>query len=103
MCASACSAQDAAIKAPVNVYFTIYRGCVAGLLKDQNYPTKRKDVQQYVDNLDQTCEEWAHAWFPVINDVGRKGLTVDEDLRYNERKKQVLIQLKLDLDTLAGR
>ena len=101
MLATACQAQEpattATISAPVNVYFELYKGCVAGTLKNGHYPEQRKDIAPFLEALDENCFAWAELWFPVVNNVGRKRLTDDEFGRAYKRRESLIEDLAKQL------
>lgn len=96
LAATACDAQN---KAPVNVAFELYRGCIRGTLDVGHYPETVEEVPGYVDSLDKLCMDWTVAWYPAMatNRDARRPLTDDELHRLDARRENMLADITKDL------
>lgn len=67
---TSCEAQSK-LKAPVNVAFGLYAGCINGTIVSTQ-PETRKEVKDFVFALDKYCVQWTVIWYSTQeDDIGR--------------------------------
>ncbi len=95
LAATACDAQN---KAPVNVAFDIYKGCIQGTLQAGNYPETQEEIPAFMESLDTLCVNWTIAWYPAFSTTKeRRGLTDAELQRLDMRRGGLLADVNKEL------
>lgn len=96
LAATACDAQN---KAPVNVAFDIYKGCIQGTLQAGDYPQTQEEIPAFMESLDTLCINWTIAWYPAMAETSekRRALTKDELLRLDVRRGSLLADVNKEL------
>ncbi len=96
LAATACDAQN---KAPVNVAFDIYKGCIRGTLQAVDYPETEGDIPEFIESLDTLCINWTIAWYPAMaeSELKRQPLTDAELQRLDVRRGSLLADVNKEL------
>jgi len=75
-------------RAPVNVAFEIYKGCVTGLANNESdLPSNSKDANEWLQGMDHWCIDWTSAWTPAFTE---RPLT-DREIQVLEERRMSLL------------
>jgi len=88
---------EAQYKAPVNIAFEVYKGCILAEFQTGAFPESKAQVEDFLSSLDQACINWTAIWTPTL--IDRKGafLNEDEAKRLDIRRVELLTKLDKEL------
>lgn len=108
MVAASCDAQQAKTpdlnpKAPVNIAFSLYAGCMTGWLNGHELPATKKAIDERIVDLNLTCLQWTIAWYPpMVGDTEFR--MADDDLaRFEANRQRMLADLNKDIIQLISK
>jgi len=91
---SAC-AED--LRAPVNVAWQLYYGCMEAAITSTRLEPTAVGIDEFVHDADEQCLIWTIVWYKPLMGDSIGNWTNDKMTRFNQRRVGVTQSLKADL------
>lgn len=93
---TACTAQQA----PPVIAIDLYTSCLVGSTQAYGWPDTKKGIARQTAELDKICTDWTYAWIPGFLHKDRPGLTIAENIRFLQYKRDINARYQEELATI---
>jgi hypothetical protein len=92
------------VRAPVNVAFNLYTGCIRGEYMGARIEPTKSAIKAFVEGVDHECLAWTIIWYkPMMGDIQDiSDWDMDKINRFESLRKSTLVDMTTEIQEILG-